>query len=461
MTHLIVQLSKYLFLLILLFYVYASFLSARQKKVHSQNVTALWQLFLILCFQALAYLVIFEQTKDMSVWLFYGAQALFVIAYQVAFRLLYDGYSRLLLNHLCMLLTIGLVIQTRLDAGRAWNQFIIAVMAAGATLVVPLVMKHWVRIYKIRWLFGLFGIVALGITFLTAQTEYGAKLSVTIGDISVQLTEIVKISFVFFVAASFQKGTDFKQAAVTTAVAAMHVLVLVGCRDLGGALIMFLSYVFMLFVATRNGWYFLAGMGSGAAACVLAYRLFSHVRVRVNTWLDPWTDITDSGWQIAQSLFAIGAGGWFGVGLYEGVPESVPVVSKDFVFAAVCEEMGGLFAICLLLVYLSCLLQFLWTATSMTETFHKIVCFGLACVMGVQILLNIGGVTKFIPMTGVTLPLISYGGSSVLSTFLLFGVIQGSILMKKNEEKKIEKEERREDNRPGEKGRKTEKKEER
>ncbi len=183
--------------------------------------------------------------------------------------------------------------------------------------------------------------------------------------------------------------------------------------------------------------------------------------MRVNTWLDPWTDITDSGWQIAQSLFAIGAGGWFGVGLYEGIPESVPVVSKDFVFAAVCEEMGGLFAICLLLVYLSCLLQFLWTATSMTETFHKIVCFGLACVMGVQILLNIGGVTKFIPMTGVTLPLISYGGSSVLSTFLLFGVIQGSILMKKNEEKKIEKEERREDNRPGEKGRKTEKKEER
>ena len=110
--------------------------------------------------------------------------------------------------------------------------------------------------------------------------------------------------------------------------------------------------------------------------------------------------------------------------------------------------MGGLFAIGLLLIYMSCLLQFLWTATSMTETFHKIVCFGLACVVGVQLLLNIGGVTKFIPMTGVTLPLISYGGSSVLSTFLLFNVVQGFILMKQNEEKKVEKIRKSENRRP-------------
>lgn len=435
----IVQLSKYLFVLLLLFYVYASFLYARQKKESSQHVTALWQLFLIFLFQGLSYLVIFEQTGDFMMWVFYGSQVIFLAVYQVVFRVFYGDASRLLLNHLCMLLTVGLVIQTRLSPEKAWTQFIIAGMSAVATLLVLVVMKYWIRIYRLRWVFGLFGIVALGITFLTAQTEYGAKLSVTIGNISVQLTELVKISFVFFAAASFQKSTDFKQVVITTAVAAMHVLVLVGCRDLGGALILFLSYIFMLYVATRNGWYFLAGMGAGTGACVLAYRLFSHVRVRVETWLDPWSDITDSGWQIAQSLFAIGAGGWFGVGLYEGMPGSIPIVLKDFIFSAVCEEFGGVFALGLLLIYLSCLLQFLWTATSMTETFHKIVCFGLACVMAIQILLNIGGVTKFIPMTGVTLPLISYGGSSVLSTFLLFSVIQGFILMRQNEEKKVEK----------------------
>ena len=439
MSHFIVSISKYLFLLLILLYVHASFLFAGQKKKRRQNAVALWQLALIYLFHALAWLVIYVQTRDSMMLLFYASQVLFLTVYQLVFRVFYPDCSRLLLNHLCMLLLTGLILQARLDAPKAWNQFFIAGMSAIATLVVPLVMKYWIRIYKLRWIFGLFGIVALGITFLTAQTEYGAKLSVTIGDISMQLTELVKLSYEFDVAASLQKSTSFKQVAVTTAVAAMHVVVLVGCKDLGGALILFLSYIFMLFAATRNGWYFAAGMGSGAVACTLAYQLFSHVRVRVATWRDPWSDITDSGWQIAQSLFAIGAGGWFGVGLYEGIPGSIPIVLKDFIFAAVCEELGGLFAIGLLLIYMSCLLQFLWTATSMTETFHKIVCFGLACVVGVQLLLNIGGVTKFIPMTGVTLPLISYGGSSVLSTFLLFNVVQGFILMKQNEEKKVEK----------------------
>ena len=105
-----------------MFYVYASFLYARQKKKRKQNVTALWQLFLILCFQGLAYLVIFEQTKEMSMWVFYGAQVLFLVLYQIVFCLFYKESSRLLLNHLCMLLVIGLVIQTRLNPSKAWNR---------------------------------------------------------------------------------------------------------------------------------------------------------------------------------------------------------------------------------------------------------------------------------------------------------------------------------------------------
>ncbi len=436
MLSLIYSLSKYLFLLLILLYVQASFWYSTRKSQRGQRSLALWQLFVIVCFQALGYAVIYDQTGDESMLAFYAVQLIFLIGYQLVFRLLYPDSSRLLLNHVCMLLTIGLIMQTRLDPSKAWTQFLIAALSAAGTLLVPMVMKYWRRIYQLRWVFGMFGIVALGLTFLTAQTEYGARLSVSIGDFSMQLTEIVKISFVFFVAASLHKSTDRKQVAVTSAVAAMHVLVLVACNDLGGALILFLSYVFMLFVATRSRLYFFGGLGIGAAACALAWRLFDHVKVRVSTWLNPWNDITNTGWQIAQSLFAIGSGAWFGVGLYQGMPDSIPVVLKDFIFSAVCEEFGGIFALCLILIYVSCLIQFLWTATSMTETFHKIVCFGLACVMGIQILLNIGGVTKFIPMTGVTLPLISYGGSSVLSTFLLFSVIQGFILLRQREEKK-------------------------
>lgn len=397
-------------------------------------------MFLILCFHLLAYLVIFEQTNDQDVWLFYAFQALFIIGYQLAFRLLYRGASRLLLNHVCMLLVIGFTMQTRLNSAKAWNQFILAVLSAGVTLTVPVVMKYWVRVYRIRWLFGLFGIIALGITFLTARTEYGARLSVTIGDISVQLTELVKVSFAFYIAASFQKSTDRRQICITTVIAAMHILVLVGCNDLGASLILFVSYLFMLYAASGRLWLLLAGTSVGAGACVAAYHLFAHVRVRVHTWLNPWTDVTNTGWQMAQSLFAIGAGGWFGTGLYEGMPKTIPIVLKDFIYAAICEEFGSLFALAIIGIYANCLYHFLRTAVDMDERFHQILIFGLSCIMSAQILLNVGGVTKFIPMTGVTLPFISYGGSSLLSTFLVFSVVQGCILMKEHTEEKSEKE---------------------
>ena len=426
----------------MLLYVITTIWYLVQKKEEKRRRIALGQISLIVMLDLLAYLVLFQQTGDVTLWVLFGGQMLFLAIYQTVFRVFYRDGSRLLMNHLCMLMCVGLIMQTRLNPSKAWMQFLIAGLSAAATCMVPLITRYWRRIYNLRWIFGLFGIVALGLTFLTAQTEYGAKLSVTIGNISVQLSEIVKVSFVFFVAASFQKCIQFRQVVITTIVAALHVLVLMACRDLGGALILFLSYVFMLYVATHNGWYFASGMGAGALACVVAYLLFSHVQVRVHTWLDPWSDITGNGWQIAQSLFAIGAGGWFGVGLCEGMPTTIPVVIKDFIFSAICEEMGGIFAIGVLLIYVSCLVHFMWTAMQMTENFHKIVTFGLTCVMAIQILLNVGGVTKFIPMTGVTLPLISYGGSSVLSTFLLFHVVQGFILMYKNEGKTFEKQEK-------------------
>ena len=259
MTHFIVQLSKYLIIVLILLYVVSSFWYLVQKKENRRRQIALWQICLIVMFDTLAHLVLFEQTGDLTVWIAYGGQMLFLATYQTVFRVFYRDASRLLMNHMCMLLFIGLVMQTRLNPSKAWTQFLIAGLSAAVTSVVPLITRYWKKIYHLRWIFGLFGIIALGTTFLTAQTEYGAKLSVTIGNLSVQLAEIVKVSFVFFVAASFQKSIQFRQVMITTIVAALHVLVLVACRDLGGALILFLSFVFMLYVATRNVWYFQIG----------------------------------------------------------------------------------------------------------------------------------------------------------------------------------------------------------
>ena len=144
--------------------------------------------------------------------------------------------------------------------------------------------------------------------------------------------------------------------------------------------------------------------------------------------------MTKQGYQICQSLFAIGTGGWFGMGLYQGMPDKIPVVEQDFVFAAISEELGGVFALCLLLVCVSCYLMFLNIAMQIKDQFYKLIALGLGTVYGFQVFLTIGGVTKFIPSTGVTLPLVSYGGSSLLSTTIIFAIIQGLYILRQDEE---------------------------
>lgn len=122
------------------------------------------------------------------------------------------------------------------------------------------------------------------------------------------------------------------------------------------------------------------------------------------------------------------------MGLYRGMPRKIPVVEKDFIFSAISEEMGGIFALCVLLICLGCFLQIMMIAGNMQAVFYKLIAFGLGMIYAIQVFLTVGGVTKFIPSTGVTLPLVSYGGSSVLSTFIIFGIIQGLYILKRNEE---------------------------
>ncbi len=189
----------------------------------------------------------------------------------------------------------------------------------------------------------------------------------------------------------------------------------------------------MLYVATRRLFYFAGGILAGCIASVAGYSIFSHVRVRVLAWQDPLSVIENEGYQICQSLFAIGTGGWFGMGLYQGTPNKIPVVEEDFIFSAISEELGGIFALCLLMVCVSCFLMFLNVAMQMKDQFYKLIALGLGTVYGFQVFLTVGGVTKFIPSTGVTLPFVSYGGSSLLSTMIMFSVIQGLYILRQDE----------------------------
>lgn len=260
----------------------------------------------------------------------------------------------------------------------------------------------------------------------------------TIGGISIQPSELVKIIFVFFVAASFKRSMEFKEIVITTAIAAFHVLILVVSKDLGAALIIFVVYLVMLYVATHQPLYILAGLGAGSVASVVAYYLFSHVRTRVIVWKDPFASYDNGGYQVAQSLFAIGTGGWFGTGLYQGQPDTIPVAAEDFIFSAISEEMGLIFALCLILICVSCYVMFLNIAMQLHNMFYKMVALGLGTCYIFQVFLTIGGAVKFIPSTGVTLPLVSYGGSSLISTLIMFAIIQGLYILREDEEDDIE-----------------------
>ena len=441
MINVIIEVSKYLMILLIAVYTYLNFSYFRFHEERKQRRVCRRQNTAMFVLHFLANLILYLKSGDERVVLFYLAQVIFLAAYIGLYQLFYRNLTRILVNNMCMLLCVSWIILTRLSFDKAVRQFIIVAIAALVTWIIPFIMDRVWQLSRIPWVYGLLGLALLVVVWMVGNNSYGAQLSIGVGSFSLQPSEFVKISFVFFVATMFYRSTDFLTVAVTTAVAAAHVLILVLSKDLGSALIFFITYVGMLFVATSNWLYLLTGILSGCGASVLAYTMFAHVRTRVAAFRNPWADIDNRGYQITQSLFAIGTGGWFGMGLYQGMPYKIPVVEKDFVFAAISEELGGIFALCVLLICLGCFLQFVMVAVRMQASFYKLIAFGLGIEYLTQVFLTVGGVIKFIPSTGVTLPLVSYGGSSILSTFILFGVIQGLYILKKNDEEDYEEDE--------------------
>lgn len=435
MSSIFCEVSKYLMVILFACYVLECFLVLKRKDARHQAVIFRRQHIWMFLLHFNGYMVLLDQTRNPRMLLFYGVQAVFFVIVLGSYKLLYENAAQLLVNNMCMLLAIGFLVLSRLSYEKAVRQFSIAAVSMILALGIPFCIKKIRFIRKLSWLYAVLGLAALAFVAILGATSYGAKLSVTVAGVTVQPSEFVKILFVFFVAGMLHESGEWKQIVLTTAVAAIHVMVLVASKDLGSALIFFVVYLVMLYVATGNPLYFIGGLLCGAAASMVAYRLFAHVRVRVVAWQDPLSVIDKEGYQVCQSLFAIGTGGWFGSGINQGMPNKIPVVEQDFVFAAIAEELGGIFALCLILVCMSCFLMFLNIAMQLRDHFYKLVALGLGTTYGFQTFLTIGGVIKLIPSTGVTLPLVSYGGSSLLSTIVIFAVIQGFYILKESEGK--------------------------
>lgn len=379
------------------------------------------------------FIVICFETGDITYLFFYAFQQIVLYATVILFRMLYPKTNRLLVNNMCMLLTVGFVILTRLSLGKAIRQFIIVMISLVIALVIPFFVSRFRFLKEWKWIYAAAGIVALGIVLVLGQTTYGSKLSYTIAGLTFQPSEFVKIIFVFFVASALYKAAGFFEVFTTAVIAAAHVIILVCSKDLGSALIFFVVYVLMVVVASRNWLYLLAGVSGGSVAAYLAYRVFPHIQVRVQAFKDPWSVIDSTGYQITQSLFAITSGGWFGLGLFKGTPESIPFVEADFIFSAITEELGLLFALCVILICVSSFVMFMNISMNLKDKFYQLTAFGLGVTYIFQVFLTIGGGCKFIPLTGVTLPFISYGGSSVLTTLIMFSITEGLSMIQEEE----------------------------
>lgn len=428
MGQVITEFSKYLIALFASFYTYECFAVFRYQTEGERSGIYIRQYIFMFLVHVSCFLPIYVKTGRVEYIFFFIFQQIAMYTTIVLYHLIYPAANRLVINNMCFLTSVGFMILTRLSYDRAVRQFAIAVFSSVIALMIPELIQRVKSWRDFTWVYGGVGIAALGAVLLLGAVTHGAKLSFSLFGIRVQPSEFIKILFSCFIASLLCRSRSFWNVALSAVAAGAHVILLVLSRDLGSALIYFVAYVVMVYVATGRKRYLLAGLLGGSVAAWLSFRIFAHVQVRVQAWLDPWSVIDREGYQITQSLFAIGCGGLFGLGLGQGSPSSIPFVTTDFIFSAIAEELGILFSLCLILVYISCFIMFMQIAIAIKDEFYRLAVVGLGVTYLFQIFLTIGGGVKFIPLTGVTLPFISYGGSSMLSTIMMFAVIQGFYL---------------------------------
>lgn len=410
---------------LLLAYNVQAFLCMRKKEQGRKKSTAISMKAEIALIFALCFFTLYLRTGEVRYLWFFGIQLAIYGVIDYVYKHLYPKMSGLLFDHMMLLLCVGSVLLARLDFKGAVRQFVIVAAALFAALFIPAFIRAMHRIERYGYAYLAGGIAILLLVFFFAGERLGARIWVKLFGVAMQPFEFVKILFIFGCGAVLLRAKTWKGTLAGMALAGVHILLMAASRDLGGALLF--AVVFWILLYCTNGqkrWIF-GGLAVAGAACVAAYYLFSHVQVRVLAWKDPFAVVDNEGYQLAQSLFAIGNGGFFGTGLFKGAPEQIPVVTTDYIFSAACEELGALFALGILGIYVQCMILLIRMAERFAEDYYRLVFTGFAAMFTTQVLLNVGGVTRMLPSTGVPLPFVSAGGSSAASMVLMFMLIQG------------------------------------
>ena len=382
--------------------------------------------------------------------LIYGAYyAGTMVALYLGVRLWLPHSDVLLLPIVTLLTGVGLVVIYRLtDEGSGENlaeslaitQAIWILVGAGALVFVVLFFRNYHRLFSYKYLLAVAAVGLVASTFTPLGYEVnGARLWLQIGPATFQPSEFARIALIVFFAGYLAEKRDIWAATSSSfmgiqlpplkyfgpvaLVWALSLGLLVFEKDLGSSLLFFAVPLLMLYAATGRIAYVILGMMLFAAGSLVAYLAFSHVQLRVSSWLDPWSDPDDSGFQITQSIFNIADGGITGTGLGAGFSQTIPEVQTDFIFSTIASELGLLGATALLLAFLVFVYRGIKIALLAGDDASKLLAYGLTAMFAMQTLIIVGGVTKAIPLTGITLPFVSYGGSSVVGNFVLTGLL--------------------------------------
>jgi len=376
-----------------------------------------------------------------DIWPFLAVLLALLVGAHLANRRLARAADSLLLPIAALLNGIGYVFIARLDQDLAALQASWTAVGIVAYVVTLLAVRDVRLLQRYRYTAGLIGVLLLILPLLPGigRSINGARIWVSVGPVSFQPGEFAKIAFAVFFAgylverrellsvATFRVGPfntpDPKHFAPILLAWGASLVVLIFQRDLGSALLFFLLFVVMLWVATGRVSYLLVGMGLFLVGAFVSWLSFEHVQKRVSVWIDPWADPQGSGYQIIQAAYALAWGGTSGVGPGLGIAGRIPYDETDFIFAIIGEELGLLGTTAILCAFLLLAGTGLRVARESRDPFPSLLAVGLTVLIAFQAFIIMGGVTRLLPLTGVTLPFVSYGGSSLVANYVLLALL--------------------------------------
>ena len=392
-------------------------------------VTLLYAMYVVTTGAALSF-----QTLAVPLGLF----AAFAAAH-IGVRIFAPGADPAILPIVFTLSGIGITFVTRLQPDASLGQVIYLFLGVALMVGTLAVVKNLEVVKRYKYVLGIAGIILLVLPMFIGTEIYGSKLWIKIGSFQFQPGEFAKVLIVLFLAGYLAENRELLSISNRTVLGikfprlrllyplfivwGVCLLVVAFERDLGSALLFYTIFLIMLYVATGRVSYVLIGLALLAVGAFGMYQIMSHVQVRVAIWLDPFSDAQNLGYQIVQSLFSLADGGLTGVGIGKGMADIIPVVASDMIFAAIGEEMGLLGGSAVLLLFMLFAVRGLTTAARAKSDLAAFSAAGLTAAISFQAFTIVGGVTKLIPLTGVTLPFMSQGGSSLLASFVIVGLL--------------------------------------